>query len=90
MRVQSLPANCAAFIRITPATIGGYLKPPPSSRFQYIKAAAIPDDNLIGALCTEDHRRPPYRVMPQRLLSQRAPSHPHPSGSSQVGSQRKS
>jgi hypothetical protein len=37
MRVQSMPASnaesWAAFIRITPATMGGHLKPLPSSRF---------------------------------------------------------
>jgi hypothetical protein len=61
MRIQSLPAisadNCAAFIRITPSTTDGHLKPPPSSRFPIQhKATAIPDDNLhpIGALRTED------------------------------------
>ncbi len=36
MRVQSMPARSAAFTRMTPATMGGHLKPPPSSRFQYI------------------------------------------------------
>lgn len=38
IRVQSIPdkraANCAAFIRITPSTIGGHLNAPFSSRFQ--------------------------------------------------------
>ena len=77
MRVQSMPArsadNCAAFIRITPATMGGpfeaaAIEPLPVHH----QAAAIPDDNLhpIGALRTEDHRHTLHRVMAQRLLRQ--------------------
>lgn len=77
MRVQSMPARsadrCAAFIRITPATMRSHLKPLLSSRFQYItRPVAIPDDNLhpIRTLRTEDHRHSLHRVMAQRLLRQ--------------------
>ncbi|MGY3695464.1 hypothetical protein ACVIGA_005544 [Bradyrhizobium sp. USDA 3240] len=61
MRVHSMPArsadSCAAFTRMTPATMGGHeaaaIEPFPVHH----KAAAIPDDNLhpISALRTEDH-----------------------------------
>lgn len=76
MRVQSMPArsadSCAAFIRITPATMGGHLKPLPSSRFQHI-TRPLPSQTTIFTRWRALHGRPPpplHRVTAQRLLRQ--------------------
>lgn len=69
IRVQSMPArsadNCAAFIRMTPSTMGCHLKPLLSSRFQYIKR---PSQTTI--FTRSAHRRALHRVMAQSLLRQ--------------------
>ena len=77
MRAQSMPArsadSCAAFIRITPATMGGHLKPLLSSRFQYI-TRPLPSQTTIFTRSARFARKttatPFHRVMAQRLLRQ--------------------
>jgi hypothetical protein len=73
MRVQSMPArsadSCAAFIRMTPSTMGGPFEAAAIERLPiHHEATAIPHDNLHGRRAS--HGRPPPRVMAQCLPCQ--------------------